>query len=295
MVRSGETYLDGVEWSDYGVEANASISALEAGEIDCNYQTVGETVALLDGMGLVKAEASTAATIVLRTNVNHKPYDDQKVRNALQLAVDNATVLKLGYNDAGTVGENHHVAPIHPEYYELPKKARDIEKAKALMTEAGHIDTEFELISYDAEYVKAPGDVIAAQCREAGFKVKRTVIPGSSFWNDWTKYPWSTTEWNMRPLGVQILALALSHRRSLERDGLFNNPEFDTKLAAALAIADPEKRRELMKDIETILQDSGILIQPFWRSIYRHHADNVKGMFMHQTYELQLDQVWLDK
>ena len=38
--------------------------------------------------------------------------------------------------------------------------------------------------------------------------MKRTVIPGSSFWNDWTKYAWSTTEWNMRPLGVQVLALA---------------------------------------------------------------------------------------
>jgi peptide/nickel transport system substrate-binding protein len=76
------------------------------------------------------------------------------------------------------------------------------------MTEAGQMDTEFELISYEADYVKNPGDVIAEHCREAGFKVKRTVIPGSSFWNDWTKYPWSTTEWNMRPLGVQILALA---------------------------------------------------------------------------------------
>ena len=290
----GDTYLDGVEWTDYGVEANAIISALEAGEIDCNYQTVGETVALMDSMGLVKAEASTAATIVLRTNLNNKPYENQKVRNALQLAVDNATVLKLGYNDAGTVGENHHVSPIHPEYYELPKVPRDLAKAKALMTEAGHMDTEFELISYDAEYVKAPGDVIAAQCREAGFKVKRTVIPGSSFWNDWTKYPWSTTEWNMRPLGVQILALAYRTGEAWN-EAAYSNPEFDKKLAAALAIADPTKRKELMKDIEAIIQSSGILIQPFWRSIYRHHADYVKGMFMHQTYELQLDQVWLDK
>ena len=290
----GETYLDGVEWTDYGVEANAIISALEAGEIDSNYQTVGETVALLDGMGLVKAEASTAATIVLRTNLNNKPFENQKVRNALQLAVDNATVLKLGYNDAGTVGENHHVSPIHPEYYELPKVPRDLDKAKALMTEAGHMDTEFELISYDAEYVKAPGDVIAAQCREAGFKIKRTVIPGSSFWNDWTKYPWSTTEWNMRPLGVQILALAYRSGEAWN-EAAYSNPEFDKKLAAALAIADPKKRKELMKDIESIIQSSGILIQPFWRSIYRHHAEYVKGMFMHQTYELQLDQVWLDK
>ncbi len=289
----GEPYLDGVEFTDYGVEANAVISALESGEIDCNYQTVGETVTLLDAMGMVKEEATTAATIVLRTNVNNKPFDDQRVRKALQLATDNATVLKLGYNDAGTIGENHHVCPIHPEYYELPKVSRDLAKAKALMTEAGQMGHEFELISYDAEYVKAPGDVIAAQCREAGFKVKRTVIPGSSFWNDWTKYPWSTTEWNMRPLGVQVLALAYRSGEAWN-EAAYSNPEFDKKLGEALAIADPMKRKEAMQGIEAILQDSGILIQPFWRSIYRHHAEHVKGMFMHQTYELQLDQVWLD-
>ena len=291
----GEPYLDAIEFVDYGaeVESNAIVSALESGEIDANYQTVGETVSLLDGMGLVKEEVVTAATIVLRTNLNNKPYDDQKVRNALQLAVDNATVLKLGYNDAGTVGENHHVCPIHPEYYELPKVSRDLDKAKAMMTEAGHMDTEFELISYDSEYVKNPADVVAAQCREAGFKVKRTVIPGSSFWNDWTKYPWSTTEWNMRPLGVQVLALAYRTGEAWN-EAAYSNPDFDAKLTAALAVADADKRRELMKDIEMMLQDSGILIQPFWRALYRHHQPYVKGLFMHQTFELHLEGVWLD-
>ena len=206
----GETYLDGVDWTDYGSDAsNPAIgSAFEAGEIDCNYQTVGGTVDLYDSMGLVKESVVTAGTIVLRTNVTNKPYDDKRVRNAIQLAVDNETVLKLGYSDLGQVAENHHVCPIHPEYYELPKVPRDLAKAKALMTEAGQMDHEFELISYDADYVKDPADVVAAQLREAGIKVKRTIIPGTSFWNDWTKYPWSTTEWGMRPLGVQVLALA---------------------------------------------------------------------------------------
>jgi peptide/nickel transport system substrate-binding protein len=292
----GEPYLDGVQWTDYGAEAssNAIVSGLESGEIDSNYQTVGETVALLDSMGLVKEEVITAATIVLRTNLNNKPYEDKRVRNALQLAVDNATVLKLGYNDAGTVGENHHVCPIHPEYYELPKIKRDLDKAKALMTEAGQMDHEFELISYDSEYVKDPGDVIAAQCREAGFKVKRTVIPGSSFWNDWTKYPWSTTEWNMRPLGVQVLAVAYRTGEAWNETA-YSNPDFDNKLKDALAVADAAKRKELMKDIEAMLQDSGVLIQPFWRSLYRHHADYVKNLKMHQTFELHLEKVWLDK
>jgi peptide/nickel transport system substrate-binding protein len=292
----GEPYLDGIEFTDYGAEAssNAIVSALESGEIDSNYQTVGEVVALLDSMGLVKEEVATAATIVLRTNLNNKPYEDKRVRNAIQLAVDNATVLKLGYNDAGIMAENHHVAPIHPEYYELPKIARDLEKAKALMTEAGQMDHEFELISYDAEYVKNPGDVIAAQLREAGFKVKRTVIPGSSFWNDWTKYPWSTTEWNMRPLGVQILALAYRTGEAWN-EAAYSNPDFDKKLNEALAVADAAKRKELMKDIELTIQDSGILIQPFWRSLYRHHADYVKNLKMHQTFEMHLETVWLDK
>jgi peptide/nickel transport system substrate-binding protein len=290
----GEPYLDGVEFLDYGTEINSTIAALESEEIDANYQTVGEAVGLLESMGMVQEEVVTAATVVLRMNIANAPYDNKAVRNAIQLAVDNETVLKLGYNDAGTVGENHHVCPIHPEYYELPPISRDLEKAKAMMTEAGHMDTEIELISYDAEYVKNPADVVAAQCREAGFNVKRTVIPGSSFWNDWTKYPFSTTEWNMRPLGVQILALAYKSGESWNETA-YSNPEFDEKLAAALSVADADKRRELMKDIEMILQDSGILVQPFWRALYRHHQDYVKGLFMHQTFEIHLEGVWLDR
>ena len=290
----GEPYLDGIEFIDYGGEQNATVAALEAGEIDSNYQTTGETVTLLDGMDLVKSEVTTASTIVLRTNIANKPFDDKRVRNALQLAVDNNVVLQLGYNNAGTMGENHHVCPIHPEYAELPKIPRDIAKATALMTEAGQIDHEFELISYEADYVKNPGDVIAEQCREAGIKVKRTVIPGSSFWNDWTKYPWSTTEWNMRPLGVQVLALAYRTGEAWNETA-YSNKDFDAKLGAALAIADAGKRKVLMAGIEKILQDDGVIIQPFWRSLYRHAKPYVKGFEMHQTFELHMEKVWLDK
>jgi peptide/nickel transport system substrate-binding protein len=245
-------------------------------------------------MDLEKSEAVTASTIVIRTNVGNKPYDDQRVRNALQLACDNNVILQLGYNNAGTTGENHHVCPIHPEYYELPKIGRDVAKAKALMAEAGQSDTELELISYEQEYVKNPADVIAEQCREAGIKVKRTVIPGSTFWNDWTKYPWSTTEWNMRPLGVQVLALAYRSGEAWN-ESAFSNPDFDAKLTAALAVADAGKRKEMMKDIQQILQDSGVIIQPFWRSLYRHKKAYVKNFEMHPTFELHMEKVWLDK
>ncbi|MDH6232282.1 peptide/nickel transport system substrate-binding protein [Mesorhizobium soli] len=289
----GEAYLDGLEFIDYGNDANAMISAFEAGEVQANYETTGDYVPILDGMGLSRNEILTAGTITARMNVANKPYDDQRVRNAVQLAVDNATVLKLGYNGLGEVAENHHVCSIHPEYAALPAVGRDINKAKALMAEAGQMDFEHEIITVDEDWQKNTGDAIAAQMREVGFKVKRTVLPGSTFWNDWTKYPFSLTVWSMRPLAVQVLALAYRSGEAWN-ESAFSSKEFDEKLSLAMATPDVEKRRVIMKDVEKTLQESGVLVQAYWRKIFNHTAPAVKNYFAHPMQETLFEQVWLE-
>jgi peptide/nickel transport system substrate-binding protein len=289
----GDVYLDGVEFIDYGPDISAWVSAFESKELDCTMKTDSSYVAILDKADLVKSEVKTSATIVARCNVKQKPYDDQRVRNALQMAVDNTTILKLGISGLGTVAENFHVAPIHPEYAPLPKKVRDVAAAKKLMTDAGQIDFEHNLITVDEEWYKNTGDAIAAQLREAGFKVKRTVLPGSTFWNDWTKYPYSMTDWNMRPLGVQVLALAYRTGEAWNETA-YSNPEFDAKLEKVLAIPDPNDRKPLMADLEKILQDSGVIIQPYWLSLFNHATPQVKNYGMHPTYEVNVEDVWLD-
>ncbi|UVK38743.1 ABC transporter substrate-binding protein [Mesorhizobium sp. AR10] len=281
----GRASLEQIKYIDFGSDPSVIVAAFEAGEIEMNDVSTSQVVRALEGaQGMVLSEAKTAATIVCRTNVNSKPYDDPRVRKALQLAVDNATILKNGYNGLGSVGENHHVCPIHPEYFELDKVSRDLERAKALMIEAGQMDFEFELISEDSEDSNKHSDAVAEQCREAGFKIKRKSIPSSSFWLEWTKYPWSTTDWSMRPLGVQVLTLAYRTGEPWNETG-FSNPDFDAKLKTALSIADADKRRELMKDIQKMLQDAGIIIQPCWRSIFRHHRSSLFGVEMHPTME----------
>jgi peptide/nickel transport system substrate-binding protein len=289
----GETPLDGVEFVDYGTDFNATLNAFDSGEIDLDFETPADFIDALDKMDLVKSEVATATTLVARTNVTHKPYDDQRVRNALQMAVDNNAVMQLGYAGRGTVGENHHVAPIHPEYYPLPKKTRDAAAAKKLMADAGQADFEHELITVEDEWQKNTGDAIAGQLRDAGIKVKRTVLPGSTFWNDWTKYPYSMTIWYMRPLGVQVLALGYRSGEAWNETA-YANPDFDAKLKQALSLADPAQRKEVMKDVEQILQDSGIIIQPFWQKLYCHMSKKVKNYGMHQTYEMDFQNVWLD-
>jgi len=290
----GEALLDGADFVDYGTEANAVVNAFDSGEIDADMETPVDFIEIMDGMGLVKSSVDTATTVVARTHVANKPYDDQRVRNALQMAVDNNTVLQLGYAGKGKVGENHHVSPIHPEYYPLPKKKQDVEGAKKLMTEAGQMDFEHELITVDDNWQKNTGDAIAGQLRDAGFKVKRTVLPGSTFWNDWTKYPYSITIWYMRPLGVQCLALGYTTGAAWNESG-YSNPDFDKKLGEAMAIADPEKRKQVMKDVETILQDSGVIIQPFWQSLYCHMGKKVQNYGIHPTFQIDLQKVWLEQ
>ncbi len=290
----GEALLDSVEFIDYGTDFSATVNAFESGEIDINFETPADFIDVLSNMGLVKSEVATATTLVARTNVSHKPYDDKRVRNALQMAVDNKTVLDLGYNGRGDVGENHHVSPIHPEYYPLAKKTRDMAGAKKLIEEAGQADFEHELITVEDDWQKATGDAIAAQLREAGIKVKRTVLPGSTFWNDWTKYPYSMTIWYMRPLGVQVLALGYRTGEAWN-ESAYSDPAFDEKLKEALSIADPAKRRDVMKDLEMILQESGVIIQPFWQKLFSHTSEKVKNYGVHQTFQMDLQQVWLEQ
>ena len=290
----GEALLDGVEFIDYGTNFSAMVSAFESEEIDVNKETPSNSVDLLDKMGLVKSEIATATTVVARTNVTNKPYDDKRVRNALQMAVDNSVVLQLGFDNRGTTGENHHVSPIHPEYYPLPTKTRDIAGAKRLLAEAGQAAFEHDLITVEGDWEKNTGDAVAAQLREAGIKVKRTVLPASTYFNDWAKYPYSMTLWYMRPLGVQVLALAYRTGEAWNETG-YSNPEFDAKLAQALSISDPKKRRELMKDIEQILQDSGIIIQPFWQKLYSHANSKVRNYGIHPTFQMELQKVWLEQ
>ncbi len=287
-----EVYLDAIEFYDYGTDKSAEIAAFESEEINVNYETESEFVDILDDIGMTKSEVATANTVCLRMNVNQAPYDVKEVRNAIQLAVDNNVLLELGHSGRGLVAENHHVGPMHPEYAELPPISRDPERAMELLEQAGHADTEFEIISIDGNFNTITADACAAQMRDAGMNVTRTVIPGATFWNDWTSYPFSATEWNQRPLGVQVLALAYRSGEPWNETG-YSNPEFDEKLGQALAIPDVEARRELMAEIQGMLQDSGVLVQPYWRSTFAHMTDNVQGYGIHPTFEMYFNDTWL--
>jgi len=289
-------YMDRIEYIDYGTDPSAWVAAAEADEVDMTYEMQGEFIDLFETLdGWNTNNVVTGATIVIRPNQlaevdGKKPYADKRVRQAISMAVDNAILLELGVAGRGEVAENHHVGPMHPEYAALPPRKFDPAAAKALMEEAGMGDYEHELLSIDDAWRKDTTDAVAAQLRDAGIKVKRTILPGSTFWNDWVKYPFSSTNWNHRPLGVQIWALAYRTDEAWNEFG-WSNAEFDGILAEALATPDLEARRALMAKGQAIIQEEGVTIQPYWRSLYNNTREGIVGGEMHISFEFRPERV----
>ena len=77
--------------------------------------------------------------ISMRTDI--PPFNNVKVRQAMKLVVDRQKMLDTVMFGMGSLGNDSPIAPFHPFYDDLGGvKQRDIEKAKALLAEAGYND-----------------------------------------------------------------------------------------------------------------------------------------------------------
>jgi peptide/nickel transport system substrate-binding protein len=271
------------------------VAAAEAEEVNLFYETVGDFIDIMDGLGWEKSEVASGSTIVIRPNQkalgeDGKPkYGDKRARQAISMAVDNAICLELGIGGRGVVPDNHHAGAMHPEYDpSVGRLPHDPAKAVELWQAAGKsMDEEIEIHSIDDDWRKNTTDAVAAQLRDAGFNVKRTILPGSTFWNDWTKYAFSSTNWNHRPLATQVWGLAYRSGEAWNEFG-WENAEFDALLDQANALADADARREIAGKMQALVAEEGVTIQPYFRSLYRHTDGSIKGADMHIAYLPQI-------
>ncbi len=282
--------LDRVAFLDLGPDPLLWEDAARAGLIDMTAQTVAGVIDRFDALGWVRHGVPTAATVVIRgrqtADVRGLPlYADLHLRRAIALSVDNAVTLELGIVGRGTVAENHHVCPIQPDYAHLPPQRADPAAALALATEAGLAGFEHELVSVDDTFRRATADAVAAQMLEAGLRVRRRIVTRDDYDANWMTYPFSATDWNHRELGVQIMALGYRTGAVWNETG-FSNAEFDRLLDRAVTIADAGTRVDTMARLQQILQTDGVIVQPFWRALYRHARPGVVGADMHPKQEI---------
>ena len=281
-------YLDRIEFIDVGGNEQAIVNALLSRQVDGAFQILPDFFPVLENQDhLAYYEVTTADTSVTRMNVTHKPFDDPRVRLAFRLAIDPAKASAVTYGPFSTPAEHHHVSPIHPEYARLDPWVRDVERAKALLAEAGYGDgVEVELtIQQNPPHHLRNATALAEMWEEAGIRAKIKVVPNAQYWDVWLTAPLGATVWAHRPLAVINLALAYRSGVPWNESG-YANPTFDRLLDAAEAVPDPVARRENMAVIQSLLQEDGPIVQTYWRKLFTFYDKRVVGFAMHPTYQV---------
>ena len=289
----GEVYLDEIHYLNY--DAENQLTAVASGDADAIYEFGVEQLPLAQSMEGQIIAIRTAQTVACRFHVTKEPFTDVRVRQALAKAIDNSVVKNLVFPEGGDVGENHHVAPIHPEYFALPPLVRDVEAAKALLAEAGHENLEItvDVGNTDGPWHQATAEAMRDQLAEAGVTLNINVMPASKYWEIWTSTPFGITAWTHRPLGTMVLSLAYRAGGAWNETG-YNNPEFEAALNEAEATLDVEARRAIMEKLETILQTDLPSLYPIWRPVYTFAASKVHNYPPHPTLYHQFNKVWVD-
>ncbi len=289
--------LDEVEFIDLGTDSGALIAAMASGQVDGLYEVDFSELDTIKAIpDVVVHPVTTAQTAVARGKYDQKPFSDVRVRQALKLAIDQQKVIDIVFRGTGTIGEHHHVAPVHPEYAKLPMVGQDIPKAKQLLAEAGFpngIQLEIACKPSPA-WELASVTVMTEMWKAAGIDVKINVMPSTNFWEVWQKVPFGYTSWTHRPLGIMVLGLA--YRTGVPwNESSYSNPEFDSLLTQAEGILDPDKRRVVMAKIEQLLQQDGPIVQPIWRVVQTGYHKRVKGFRMHPSQYIFLNELAVEK
>jgi peptide/nickel transport system substrate-binding protein len=280
----GGPYLDEIHFIDLGDDPAAAVSALASKQVDGLYATDIVQLDALQRLPHVQMyQVTTAYTATARVQPI-KPFDDKRVRQALRYATDSNAILQIAHKGLGQPGEHHHVSPVHPEYAKLPAFQRDVAKAKRLLADAGYpngIDTEIACKPQPAWELLAV-QAMVEQWKEAGIRVKINVMPSTQYWEIWTKTPFGFTTWAHRPIGIMSLGLAY-RSGSPWNESKYSNPEFDRLLTMAEGTIDVAARREMMAQLEKILQDDGPIVQPVWRAIFTFMDKRVQGFKVHPS------------
>jgi peptide/nickel transport system substrate-binding protein len=289
-------YLDEIRYLDLGTEIATHVAALAAGQVDLLYRL---TIAELD---LVKRFPTmqlltepSAQTLVMRMQQDKKPYDDIRVRKAVVLTADREQMLNLAYRDYGVLGEHHHVAPFHPDYFRLPPIRRDVAAARGLLAEAGYpdgIDLTLALGNTQGRYEQDTAQILQQNCAEAGIRLSLQVVPAAQYWTIWDKVPFGMTYWAHRPLGVMVLELAY-RSGSVWNESHFSNPKFDAALDHALGILDPHERSAAMGAAQRILQEEAVMVQAYFPKKFTVASARVRDFRADPQDYYRMDKVWL--
>lgn len=163
-------------------EDNARVLKLQAGEIDAILNVPYNQVAQLKANSELKADVADVFRVdMVQLNTKVKPFDDQRVRQALNYAVNKDALIRgVLFGNGVPATSSIPIMAYHNEA--LEPYPQDLEKAKALLAEAGMADgfKTSMLVPSGNVTARQVATVLQSDLGKIGVQVQLQTIEGSS-------------------------------------------------------------------------------------------------------------------
>lgn len=243
-------------------DGQARLQALLGGQIDMERGITAQQSVMLEGSDRFDIQTIPTGNwrgLVFRTDV--APFDDPRVRMALRLAADRQGMVDLVMGGGAVIACDSPVGP-GDQYRAEIDCPQDIERARALLAEAGYPDgLEIDLHVATLEPTwPILAEVYQEQAAAAGIRVNIVQVPSDGFWNEvWMQKDAVTTRWNERPADQALNEIYLSTAKWNE--SYYKDAAFDALLAQARQELDFDARRALyVQAQEHLWETAGTLI-----------------------------------
>ena len=287
-------------------DADTRVLALRSGDVDMivdNYHggsryTPRNLLEPLKREGFNVLKCEMPMTTVIAFNYKKEPWNDVRVRKAVNYAIDVDEVSALfdyWVNPAkhGLYGEKGpYMKEAKVEGYPC-----DLNKAKTLLKEAGYEELKADLIlkGENPDEVKLC-ELIQAQLKKVGIQVELSVLEGGAY----------NERRNKGNYDLRIYYIGGAERRSYTRtDGRFNpnapefkygaydDPELTEVLEKAVSSFDDNERREAFKQFYQLLHERASLVPLYYDAVFIVADKKVKGI-KYVSSEPRFSGVWIE-
>lgn len=245
-------------------DTTVRLANLQSGDIDMLERLAATDLAQAEGdSGIVVDSAVSLGYQGITFNINNgekgdNPWgNDKRLRQALSHAIDRGALNQVVFEGAFAPG-NQSFPPTSPWYNKsLPVEGADIEKAKALLTEAGYPDgIELEVQVPNSTEPLAVMQVIQAMAGQAGIDIKLTSKEFATLLSDQSAgdYTASQIGWSGRvdPDGNNHQFVTTDGGIN---DSKFSDPKMDELMNAARVAPSTEERKALYDEAKVIMLD----------------------------------------
>ncbi len=286
----GSLNLEGLEYVFYS-DATAATAGFDSGEIDALVKfEVADGASLFDNPDVNVYELASTNHRQIHLRCSEGPFADKRIRQAMAMSIDRQKVIDSLFTGKASIANDTPFFDVYPSSGTRPDSKFDIDKAKALVAEAGG---GFDVDMYGITYYEAPDLAVLIQSAAKAIGININIKLQDDYYDkNWVRtydpsVPGSNigiTDYGHRGVPDVYLNAPLRTFKSLD-DGAgvwnsaeFANADYDAAVDTYSSAADLQSQQKAAETIQGILQDEVPMLIPFNINYLAATKANVTGV-----------------